>query len=270
MLKSENIFVKGNLSSLKDASFPVRDYVVTLIRQTELQRQTGKKSWTDGITTLASAHPGADYMSMSDTDVIVALGSDAADWLKTRAEIADLKAEIATLPVSYDQVTSLKPADRHRIELFAHMCYSSVVLSGDLFSQDKEGSFDLTSPIKLYYQGKGMSKIKEQIMPALYAAMGLEGDYFYGVKTRKSYVDESDLRHFLTRFSGKARREKKTATKDGVKTVSFSDFNYVLKAGDRRVQNSAFTELCAVVLDNAAKHAVITPETAEKAEEKQD
>ena len=154
-----------------------------------------------------------------------------------------------------DKITSLCLTDRIHVTLMAHAIYKNVVLDADIFDTEK-GGVDISKAIQAYYNKGSMKDLKDALRPVFNKLLGSEGDYFYAIKTSRSDFEEKDLRNFLATFGGTAKRE---TTKKG-KDVVFGSYNYIDKSGNKKVQLSAFTTLCAVVLDNAKKHSVIKPE----------
>lgn len=263
MLKTEKFYSKTN--ALKDTTFDFSGHVRTLVRHTELLRIQDKKSFKDGKKALEDAHANIDVMTCEKSIINETLGNDAGQFIKDREEIITLKDEIASLPITIEQVTSLCPTDRVHIALMAHAIYKNVQLDADIFDTEK-GGVDISKAVQSYYNKGSMKDLKDALRPVFNKLIGSEGDYFYGIKTKKSDFTEKDLRNFLASFGGSAKREQVKSKKDGVEVVTFKDFNYTDKSGNKKVQISAFTTLCAVVLDNASKHDVIKPE--EKTETK--
>lgn len=260
MLNSNKFYSKTN--ALKDTTFDFGGYVRTLVRNTELSRMLDKKSYKDGKKALEDAHADIDVLTCEADIVNKTLGNDAGQFIKDREEIIALKDEVATL-LPIDSVTSLCPTDRVHITLMAHAIYKNVQLDADIFDTEK-GGVDISKAVQAYYTNGSMKALKDALRPVFNKLIGSEGDYFYGIKTKKSDFTDKDLRNFLASFGGSAKREQTKTKKDGVEVVKFSDFNYTDKSGNKKVQISAFTTLCAVVLDNASKHEVIKPETTEK------
>ena len=259
MIKTEKFYVQSN--ALKDNNFPMLDYVTALVRNTELSRMQDKNTFKKGKEKIEKDHADIDVMTCEESVINVSLGNDAGQFIKDRAEIKALQDECANcLPM--DKITSLCLTDRVHVTLMAHTIYKNVILDSDIFDTEK-GGIDISKAIQSYYNKGSMKNLKDALRPVFNKLLGSEGDYFYAVKTSRSDFEEKDLRNFLASFGGTAKRE---TTKKG-KDVIFGNYNYVDKSGNKKIQLSAFTTLCAVVLDNAKKHSVIKPEE-EKQEEK--
>lgn len=259
MLNSEKFYSKTN--ALKDTTFDFAGHVRTLVRNNELSRMQDKKSFKDGKKALEDAHADIDVMTCDASIINQTLGNDAGQFIKDREEIIALKDEIATL-LPIDNVTALCPTDRVHITLMAHAIYSGVLLDAELFDPEK-GGVDFTKAISLFFKnGTVSSDLKDNMKTIFNKILGTEGDYFYAVKPKKSDFNKSDIMHFLSRFSAKARRS--STKKNGV--INWGDYKYRTKT-DKNTQCRAFTEFCAVVLDNASKHSVVKPD-AEEQEEK--
>lgn len=265
MLKSEKFYSKTN--ALKDTNFDFAGYVRTLVRTTELSRMQDKKSFKDGKKAIEDAHAHIDVLTCEESIINTVLGVDAGQFIKDRNEVVALKEEVASLPISIEHVTALCPTDKVHITLMAHAIYKNVQLDADIFDTEK-GGVDISKAVQAYYNKGSIKDLKDALRPVFNKLIGSEGDYFYGIKTKKSDFTEKDLRNFLASFGGSAKREQVKSKKDGVETITFKDFNYTDKSGNKKVQISAFTTLCAVVLDNASKHDVIKPEEEKKEETK--
>lgn len=266
MLKSEKFYVKTT-GTLKDTNFKCYDYVRSLVRNKELSVLLDKKSYKDGKKKLEDAHADIDVMTCDASIINQVLKNDAGQFIKDRDDVVALKKEIASLPITIDQVTALCPTDRVHITLMAHAIYKNVQLDADIFDTEK-GGIDISKAVQIYYNKGNMKDLKDALRPVFNKLIGSEGEHFYGIKTKKSDFSDKDLRNFFATFGGSAKREQSKSKKDGVETIKFSDFNYIDKSGNKKVQIAAFTTLCAVVLDNASKHEVIKPETTEENETK--
>lgn len=260
MIKSEKFYVHSD--ALKNKDFSMLDYVTALVRNTELSNVQNRKTWKDAKKALEAAHANIDVMECEDAVVIETLKNDAGQFLKDRLEIKALKEECTTC-IPMDKITSLCLTDRVHVTLMAHAIYKSVVLDADIFDTEK-GGVDISKAIQAYYNKGSMKDLKDALRPVFNKLLGTEGDHFYAVKTKKSDFAEKDLRHFLASFGGDAKRETSTKGKETV----FSNYDYIDKSDNKKVQISAFTRLCEVVLDNASKHSVIKSNTKDEKEEK--
>lgn len=253
MLNTEKIYVRTY--ALKDENFDVYEHVKTLIRNTELKLIEEKIA--DAKHQIEEAHADINALTCDETLVRQVLKENTDDFLKTRKELLALREECANcLPL--DKVTSLSQTDRIHIILIAHTIYPKVVLDADFFDPEKENSVDFTKSINTYYKtGTINSELKSNMQACFSRLLGAEGEYFYGIKPKKSDFEKSDLIHFLSRFSARAKR---TCTKDKqTKALTWGDYKYRTKT-DKKKQQTAFTEFCAVIVDNASKHIVVKPE----------
>lgn len=264
MLSTEKIYVKSNCVKKEalEAGFKPYDYVRSLVRNTELSNALNKKSWKDCVKALEDAHAGIDVMTCDEKTINETLKNDAGQFIKDRGDVKTLKEEVAGL-LPLEKVTSLCTTDRVHIILMAHAIYKSVLLDADIFDTEK-GGIDISGAIKKYYSNGTIKDLKDALRPVFNKLIGSEGDYFYGIKTKKSDFSDKDLRNFFATFGGSAKRDSKKTKVDGKEVITFSDFNYTDKSGNKKVQISAFTTLCAVVLDNASKHEVIKSEESEE------
>ncbi len=255
MLNAEKFFVKSN--ALKaGVDFSMLDYVRTLVRYTELTNVEAQfKEYKEAME---GAHPGIDVMVCPETTVLETLKEDANNFLKLRKEILALREELAGFTVTMDMVTALCPVDKVHITLMSHAIYSKVLLDEDLFDPDK-GGVDFSKSISIFFEkGTITGELKDSLKATFNKILNVEGDYFYAVKPAKSDFEKSDMIHFLSRFSGKAKRDSKRNKL--TKELVWGDYKYRTKT-DLLTQRRAFTEFCAVVLDNASKHSVNKEET---------
>lgn len=265
MLKADKFVVKSDALKV-ETGFCMMDYVRSLVRNTELAKALDKKSFKDGKKAIESAHADIDPMTCDESIIYQVLKTDGGQFIKDRKEVLALRSEVEDC-ISIDEVTSLCLNDRVHVTLMAHEIYKSVQLDADIFNPEK-GGIDISKPIKAYYTKGSLKDLKNNLTPVFNKLLGSEGDYFYGIKIRKSSFEDVDLRNFLANFGGMAKKsETKGKDKSGQDVKIYGDFNYVDKSGNRKVQIAAFTTLCAVILDNASKHDVIKPATEEKPEE---
>jgi hypothetical protein len=256
MLETTKMYIKE--TSLKNKNFNTFKHVETLIRNKELEKALAKKSFRDGKTILEDDHTDIDVLTCSESVIKTSLGNDAGQFIKDRDEIIALQNEVdKCLPL--EDVTSLDMTDRVSVTLIAHAIYSSVVLDSDIFNPEKSG-VDISNAISAYYKRGSMKDLKDALRPVFHKLLGQDGTNFYAVKTKKSDFAESDLRHFLASFGGSARRNSTKKKVDGETVTTWGNYVYNTKSSNKKLQASAFTTLCAVVLDNASKHTVIKPE----------
>ena len=257
MLNTNLFYVKSNAVK-NEKAIDFFELTRSLVRNTELVNALKKTAFTKAKKRLEEDHTNIDVMTVDESMARSTLGKDTDEFLKARQEILDLREECGKcLPL--EQVTSLCLTDRVHITLMAHAIYKNVKLDADIFDTEK-GGIDISKAINDFYSNGSLKALKDNLRPVFNKLLGSEGDYFYGIKTKKSDFSEKDLRHFLSSFGGNAKREIKKK-KD---SVEFGNYNYILKSENRDAQIMAFTTLCAVVLDNADKHVVIKPEQDKK------
>lgn len=268
MLKSDKFFVKSD--SLKvETNFSMMDHVVSLIRNAELNKALSKKSFKDGKKILEKSFVGVDPMEIDDSRIYTALKTDGGQWIKDRQEILDLQAEVNDC-IPLDQVTTLSPVDRVHVTLMAHAIYKNVTLDKDLFDPDK-GGVEIGNLIRKYYTNGSIKDVKTTLTAVFNKLLGVEGDYFYPVKIRKSSFSDADLRNFFAPFGGMASRETiKRKDDKGKEVKTFGNFDYIDKSENIDLQVKAFTTLCAVVLDCENKHEVIRPAQSEISDKEKD
>lgn len=257
MLKADKFVVKSDALKV-ETGFCMMDYVRSLVRNTELTKAMDKKSFKDGKKAIESAHAEIDPMTCNETVIYEVLKTDGGQFIKDRNEVLALRSEVADC-IPLDKVTSLCPNDRVHVTLMAHEIYKTVQLDPDIFNSEK-GGIDISKCIKMYYSKGSLKDLKNNLTAVFNKLLGSEGDYFHGIKIRKSSFEDIDLRNFLANFGGMAKKsETKGKDKAGQDVKIYGDFNYIDKSENRKVQIAAFTTLCAVILDNASKHEVIKP-----------
>lgn len=254
MLKSEKFFM--NYVALKDENTMdiIRSYVISIIRHAELEKAQRKIS--KDREAIQTVKPGLDALTCDLAVAIEVLGQEnAGTFIKDRAEYLALVEECNNC-ISLDGLTAYPESDVARLKIMAHMIYPAVNLENVL------ENVDLATPIKTWYsKGQGQGKLKDLLAPVFTKLLSTEGELFYGIRVKRSQFDDEDIRHFISIFGGTAKRaETKTKDKDGKETVKFTNYNWVDKSGNKKLQYSALTTLLAVILDNPSKHVVIKPD----------
>lgn len=253
MLKNEKMYI--NAVALKDENTmdTVRDYVVSIIRHAELAK--AQKKISEDRDAIQTAKPGLDALTCDIAIVIEVLGQEnAGAFIKNRAEYLELVEECNNC-ISLDGLTAYPESDVARLKIMAHMIYPAVNLEKVL------ENINLATPIKTWYsKGQGQSKLKDLLAPVFTKLLGTEGELFYGIRVKRSQFDDEDIRHFISSFGGTAKRTETKSKKDGKEITKVSNYNWVDKSGNKKLQYSALTTLLGVILDNPSKHVVIKPD----------
>ena len=270
MLKAELFTITSDsCKSFDYDGFTLLDIVKTVVRTNELNSIIDKKSFKDSKNAIESAHANIDPMTCEESIIRDVLKDDADQFIKDRKDVVALKEELVTLP-GIDKFTSLPMNDRVHILLKAHTISRKITLAtidNSLFDTEK-GGIDLSKFIHDYYKsGKIDTSVKNALVAVFHKLLGEETEHFYSVKVRKSSFSGEESRHFLAAFGGDAKREKVTKKVDGKDVVSFNPFNYKDKSGNEKVMYRAFTDLCAVILDNNSRHEVVKHEPDKTPEE---
>jgi hypothetical protein len=203
-------------------------------------------------------------MTCEESLIHQTLGNDAGEFIKRRNEIVALKEEVdKCLPL--DKVTSLDPVDRVHVTLAAHTIFRAVVLDADIFDPEK-GGVDIAPAIQAYYNSGKQKDTKDILRSQFNKLLGTESEHFYAIRTKRTDFATKELGNFLAAFGGKAGREKSKKEVDGKKVVVYGNYNWRDNSAKVKTQIASFTELCAVVVDNASKITVDAPEgvTVEK------
>lgn len=266
MIKSEKFYVKSDAMKLDNgkSTLDVFGIVKSVVRHKELEVALEKKAIRDAKEVYEMAHPGKDVMTASEEDCRVALSVDFGEFWKARKEVEALSEECDNC-LSMDLYTALPATDKVHITLIAHTIYNRVMLTSDIFDTEKGGA-NISEPIKKFYTGKGTIKaMKDLLRPVFHKLLGEEGEYFYSIKVKNSDFSDTDIKHFLANFGGVPKREVKGSEKKG---YSYGAYTWIDKSNDKKVQLKAFTDLCAVILDNSDKHTVVKSEKTESDFEK--
>lgn len=266
MIKSEKFYVKSDAMKLDNgkSTLDVFGIVKSVVRHKELEVALEKKAIRDAKEVYEMAHPGKDVMTASEEDCCVALSVDFGEFWKARKEVEALSEECDNC-LSMDLYTALPATDKVHITLIAHTIYNRVMLTSDIFDTEKGGA-NISEPIKKFYTGKGTIKaMKDLLRPVFHKLLGEEGEYFYSIKVKNSDFSDTDIKHFLANFGGVPKREVKGSEKKG---YSYGAYTWIDKSNDKKVQLKAFTDLCAVILDNSDKHTVVKSEKTESDFEK--
>lgn len=253
MLKNEKMYINAVALKDNDSMDTVRNYVVSIIRHAELAK--AQKKISEDRDAIQTAKPGLDALTCDIAIVIEVLGQEnAGAFIKNRAEYLELVEECKHC-VPLDGLTAYPESDVARLKIMAHMIYPAVNLEKVL------ENIDLATPIKTWYsKGQGQGKLKDLLAPVFTKLLSTEGELFYGIRVKRSQFDDEDIRHFISSFGGTAKRTETKSKKDGKEITKVSNYNWVDKSGNKKLQYSALTTLLAVILDNPSKHVVIKPD----------
>lgn len=266
MLKAELFTITSDsCKSFDYDGFTLLDIVKTVVRTNELKSITDNKTFVNNKKAIEDAHANIDSMTCDENIVIEILKDDAGEFIKKRKEVIALQKELATLP-GIDKFTALPINDRVQILLKAHTISRKITLAtidNTIFNTEK-GGIDLTKFVSDYYKsGKVDTSVKNAMVSVFHKLVGEETEHFYPVKVRKSSFSGEEIRHFFAAFGGDAKREKVSKKVDGKDVTSYNPFNYVDKSKNEKVMYRAFTDLCAIILDNNGRHDVVKPEEEE-------
>ena len=214
-----------NDDALRDSTFPLDRYVLTVVRDAEYSQMLFKKSFSQARQQIETAHMDVDALKCSPQIARQALGSKADAFLKDRAEFLTLRKEIYKY-VSVKEIKKLPQTDRVHIYLLAHIVYPQIFLENVL------DDVDIATPVEQWYKsGKGMGTLRKSLHPIIDRLVGKQGKYFWGINIRKSDLSDIDLFNFIASLRGKI----------------FS----------KKAQEKSFTTLLSVLAQNPEKHVVI-------------
>ena len=209
--------------ALKESvALEVKDYVLSLIRHTELTRILNKKSFIDAKEALDNAHVNIDVMRCKDEIVYQVLGEKAVKFIKDRDEVKNLYVICSELP-AMNEIKSLCITDQVHIILIAHIMCNDVIFDNNIFDLSKGGvQIPFQEIYEKYLHGQmKIGKIKEIFRPVMHRLLVNEGRYFYGIKIKKSDFSIENITCFL---------------------------NILYRDWGKKSPINAFTDLCAVLL----------------------
>lgn len=213
-----------NDDALRDSTFPLDRYVLTVVRDAEYSQMLFKKSFSQARQQIETAHMDVDALKCSPQIARQALGSKADAFLKDRAEFLTLRKEIYKY-VSVKEIKKLPQTDRVHIYLLAHIVYPQIFLENVL------DDVDIATPVEQWYKsGKGMGTLRETLHPIINRLVGKQGKYFWGINIRKSDLSDIDLFNFIASLRG--------------------------KISSKKAQEKSFTTLLSVLAQNPEKHVV--------------
>jgi hypothetical protein len=204
-------------------SSKIKRYIESLIRHEELSKITNKKRYKDSKRLIYEA----DFSPLTcEKNIIRQILKEKADlFIKDMEEITMLEKMCSELP-TIQEIRGLSTIDRVHIELLAHVIFKYVTLDEDVFDSSK-GGIDIHFDI---FTQQDVKKLKNTIKAILYNLIGSEGEFFYGIKFRKSNLSDIDILNFRLKL---------------------------FKHDDIENQRIAFTDYSAVCLYNSDSEYVI-------------
>lgn len=177
----------------------VGKYIKLLIYHTELERILNKTNFKKAKEELYNAYVDVDVLKCEEESICWVLKSKAKQFIKDRNDINDLKEACKELP-SMQEFYSLSLTDKVHLILMAHVACKRVVLKNDLFYLS-EFKLDLHSPSFKNFYGDYSKKdllanqcrLKEKVECCLRKMLKQEGQYFYGIKIKRSDIIMEDI-----------------------------------------------------------------------------
>lgn len=220
----------------------VKDYVLSLIRHTELNLILNKKSFIDAKKAVDNAHVNIDVMKCKDEIVYQALGKKAVKFIKDRDEVNNLNVICSELP-SMNEIKSLCITDQVHITLMAHTMCNKVVFNNNIFDLSNGGvQIPFQEIYEEYSHGQmKIGKIKNIFCSVMHRLLRNEGRYFYGIKIKKSDLSIENIICFLS--------------------ILYKDWG-------KKSPINAFTDFCAVLLyGSESDYEIINKRVQEKIDE---
>ena len=266
MLKSELFTIASdaiNVDACNADNFSVFEAVKTVVRNAEYTVASNNKKYVDLRQKFETLNPGVDALTADNADVLKTLGVDAGDFLKMRSNYLDLKHEVENcLPL--ETVTALPLGDRVQINLLAHQIYKGIQLDTYFPELLNDGKAEkIADYISAFYEkGASLKAFKEYIRPIVVNIFNnADCKYFHPVTTKRSFLDDWLVNHFVASFGGNAARQSKTSTtKTGDKVQEFLPYNYMVNVTKAK-QMQSITDLCSVIYAQKKYHEVVKPQS---------
>lgn len=209
---------------------------------------------------ITECYPSTDLLTISEDLVKKALSDKAEDFLAIRKDYLEMVVKVAETGVSSEEWGDLAPIDKINIELIAHMNVRSINLSENTL---KDSGINFTGIKKIaenYLLNGNCQGAYNVLRPLIHNLLGGQnGQYFYGVKIRKSGITEKSVIGFLSSLVRDAAFLTKYDKKDKKRVVTGYDYSI---AGNKTKIVKAVTGFMAVILHNDSVE-VLKPSTEE-------
>lgn len=198
MLELDNLLLNDRALKNIDVS-RVKRYVVSIIRHEELSKLINRTRFTDSKRIIFESHVNVDPMTCEKNILYPILRGKAELFIKDREEVLKLYKICSGLP-TIEEINELAVTDRVHIELLAHLFCKYSILDNKIFDSKQDG-IDIQFETITKMANK-ISRLKDILRPIFYRLVGREGNFFYGIKVRKSDFHDKDIRNFFVSLSG--------------------------------------------------------------------
>ena len=225
---------------------------------------------------ITECFPSTDLLTISEDLVKKALSDKAEDFLAIRKDYLEMVAKVAETGISSEEWGNLAPVDKINIELIAHQNVRTINLTESTL---KDAGINFTGIKKIaenYLLNGNCQGAYNVLRPLIHNLLGgQDGQYFYGVKIRKSGITEKSVIGFLSSLVRDAAFLTKYDKKDKKRVVTGYDYSI---AGNKTKIVKAVTGFMAVILHNETAEVIkpqpeeapqpVQTETVEKSVEK--
>lgn len=188
--------------SLKDPTFPLKDYVFTIVRNAEYSQSLSQKSFCEARQQFETVNKDVNVWKCGHKIIKQTLGLRANAFIKDREECLALKQALKKcLPMK--KVEELSLTDKIHIYLLAYAVYPYVSMTTILESVDIDGA------IRRWHDGgERFDKLIRVLIPIFQQLLGNNGKYFSAIKIRRGSFPKKDVNNCILGLSGQERNKK--------------------------------------------------------------
>lgn len=268
-IKSIEIITASNMIDPENNASKVRSLVEFKVYSTsEASLKKRLFSFDEKIT---ECFPSTDIFTISEDLVKKALSDKADDFLAIRKDYLEMVAKVAETGITSEEWGNLAPVDKVNIEFLAHMNVSSINLTESTLLDagcNFVGIKKIAETFLISGNTQGAYNVLRPLIHNLLSSK--DGKYFYGVKIRKSGIEEKSVNGFLSSLVRDAAFLTKYDKKDKKRIVTGYDYSI---AGNKNKIMKSITGFMAVILHNETIEVLkpfteetIQPVQAEKVE----
>lgn len=258
-IKSIEIITASNMVNPTKNASKVRSLVEFKVYSTsEASLKKRLFSFEEKIT---ECYPSSDILTISEDLVKKALSDKAEDFLTIRKDYLEIVAKVAETGITPEEWADLAPIDKINIELIAHQNVRSINLSESTLNDAGCNFTGIKKIAENYLLNGNCQGAYNTLRPLIHNLLGgQDGQYFYGVKIRKTGITEKSIIGFLSSLVRDAAFITKYDKKDKKRVVTGYDYSI---AGNKTKIVKSVTAFMAVILHNETIE-VIKPQSEEE------